>query len=101
MARIAEKLEFLTGALISGSFFYTDKEPAVAHPAGFWHYKHPFAPAYKFHSFRHLNEPSVIEVTVMVEIDQGYGMIQRGLQTFLMRKTKNGFQIIPHKAPTL
>ena len=32
--------------LISGEFFYTDEEPASAHPAGFWHYKHPFPPAF-------------------------------------------------------
>lgn len=85
--------------LISGEFFYTDEKPAAAHPAGFWHYKHPFPPAFKFHSTRDLEEPSVIEVTVHVEIDQGGGMIQRGMQTFLMRKTKHGYQIMPHKAP--
>jgi hypothetical protein len=87
--------------LISGEFFYTDEEPAGAHPAGFWHYKHPFPPAFKFHSTRDLEEPGVIEVTVQVEIDQGGGMIQRGMQTFLMRKTENGYQIMPHKAPVL
>lgn len=87
--------------LISGEFFYTDEEPAGAHPAGFWRYKHPFPPAFKFHSTRDLEEPGVIEVTVHVEIDQGGGMIQRGMQTFLMRKTKNGYRIMPHKAPVM
>lgn len=87
--------------LTSGEFFYTDEEPAGAHPAGFWRYKHPFPPAFKFHSTRDLEEPGVIEVTVQVEIDQGGGMIQRGMQTFLMRKTENGYQIMPHKAPVL
>ena len=38
--------------LISGEFFYTDQKPASAHPAGFWHYKHPFPPAFKFLSTR-------------------------------------------------
>ena len=87
--------------LVSGEFFYTDQEPAAAHPAGFWHYKHPFAPAFKFKSTRELEEPGVIEVTVGVEIDQGGGMIQWGLQTFLMRKTEQGYQVMPHKAPVL
>lgn len=85
--------------LISGEFFYTDEKSASAHPAGFWHYKHPFAPAFKFQSTRDLDEPGVIEVTVQVEIDQGGGMIQRGMQTFRMRKTENGYQVMPHKAP--
>jgi len=87
--------------LVSGEFFYTDEEPAAAHPAGFWHYKHPFPPAFKFHSYREIEEPGLIEVTVMVEIDQGGGMIQRGVQTFLMRKTEKGYQVIPDKAPSL
>ncbi len=85
--------------LISGEFFYTEEEPAVAHPAGFWRYKHPFAPAFEFKSVRDLEEPGVIEVTVGVEIDQGGGMIQRGLQTFLMRRSDKGYQVMPHKAP--
>lgn len=85
--------------LISGEFFYTDERPDVAHPAGFWHYKHPFPPAFKYGSSRNLEEPGVIEVTVEVEIEQGGGMIQRGMQTFLMRKTDKGYQVMPHKAP--
>ena len=85
--------------LSSGEFFYTDQEPPVSHPAGFWRYKHPFAPGFELHSTRELDEPGVIEVTVMVEIDQGGGMIQRGIETFLMRQTKRGYQVMPHKAP--
>jgi hypothetical protein len=85
--------------LLSGEFFYTDQQPPVAHPAGFWRYKHPFAPGFEFHSTRELDEPGVVEVTVMIEIDQGAGMIQRGIETFLMRRTKRGYQVMPHKAP--
>ena len=85
--------------LVSGEFFYTEEKPEFAHPAGFWRYKHPFAPAFKFKSKRELEEPGVIEVTVGIEIDQGGGMIQRGMQTFLMRKSDKGYQIMPHKAP--
>ena len=76
--------------LVSGEFFYTDEKPDVAHPAGFWHCKHPFAPSFRFASVRELDEPGVIEVTVKVEIDGGGGMTQRGIQTFLMRKSDNG-----------
>ena len=83
--------------LISGEFFYTDEKPKVGHPAGFWHYKHPFPPAFKYASSRNLEESGVIEVTVVVEIDQGGGMIQRGIQTFLMRKTDKGYQVMPPK----
>jgi len=85
--------------LISGEFFYTEEAPLVAHPAGFWKYKHPFAPAFEFKSVKELEEPGVVEVTVAVEIDQGGGMIQRGLQTFLMRKSQKGYQIMPNEAP--
>lgn len=85
--------------LLSGEFFYTDEEPPAAHPAGFWHYKHPFPLGFKYASLRDLEEPGVIEVTVEVEIDQGGGMIQRGRQAFLMRKTDKGYQVLPHKAP--
>lgn len=85
--------------LISGEFFYTDQRPKSAHPGGFWRYKHPFSPAFKFHSIRELEESGVIEVTVEVEIDQGGGMIQRGMQTFLMRKTSKGYKVMPHKSP--
>ena len=83
--------------LISGEFFYTDEKPANAHPAGFWHFKHPFPPAFKYHSSRDLEESKIIEVTVQVEIDQGGDMVQRGLQTFLMRKSIKGYQVLPYK----
>jgi hypothetical protein len=82
--------------LISGEFFYTEKKPEAAHPAGFWKYKHPFAPLFKFMSFKELDETGIVEVTVGIEIDQGGGMIQRGRQTFHMRKSSKGYQLLPH-----
>ena len=85
--------------LISGEFFYTEDRPEAAHPAGFWKYKHPFAPPFKFESTRPLEAPGVIEVTVAVEIDQGGGPLQRSMQSFLMRKSDKGYQVMPHKAP--
>ena len=43
--------------LVSGDFFHTDERPASAHPAGFWHYNHPFAPAFTHRSCRELETP--------------------------------------------
>jgi len=85
--------------LVSGAFFFTEKRPEVAHPAGFWRYKHPFAPGFAFKGTRELETPGVFEVTTEVEIDQGGGMVQRGVQFFLMRKSERGYQVMPHKAP--
>ncbi len=83
--------------LVSGEFYYTEEKPEVAHPAGFFKYKHPFAPGFEFKSIKELEETDIIEVTVGIEIDQGGGMIQRGLQTFLMRKSDKGYQVMPPK----
>ena len=83
--------------LISGEFFYTDKRPQSAHPAGFWHYKHPFPPSYKYLSSNDVAQVGIKQVTVHVEIDQGGGMIQRGEQTFFMSWTGKGFQILPRQ----
>ena len=83
--------------LISGEFFYTDERPESAHPAGFWHYKHPFPPAFKYLSSNDVAQVGVKQVTVHVEIDQGGGMIQRGEQIFFMSWTGKGFQILPRQ----
>lgn len=83
--------------LISGEFFYTDERPESAHPAGFWRYKHPFPPAFKYLSSSDVAQVGVKQVTVYVEIDQGGGMIQRGEQTFFMSWTGKGFQVLPRK----
>ena len=85
--------------LVSGEFFYTEQPPASAHPAGFWRYKHPFAPGFKYlRDDPVAEETDTIVVTVMVEIDQGGGMIQRGLETFMMKKSRSGWQILPGRA---
>jgi len=80
--------------LVSGEFFYTEERPDIAHPAGFWKYKHPFAPGFEFNSIRELEDVDVFEITVGIEIDQGGGMIQEGYQTFLMQKSDKGYQVI-------
>ena len=86
--------------LRSGEFFYTEEPPEAAHPAGFWRYKHPFAPGYEFVETRELQPLGQIEVIVAVEIDQGDGTVQRGIDSFLMFRSPEGYQILPGEAPT-
>ena len=83
--------------LISGEFFYTNEMPESPHPAGFWHYKHPFPPEFKFLSSDDVAQVGIKQVTVHVEIDQGSGMIQRGEQTFFMSWSGKGYQILPRQ----
>ncbi len=80
--------------LISGEFFIRKKRPEVSHPAGFWRYKEPFAPQFNYRSHRTLTD-GIVSVTMGIEIDQGGGMIQRGLNTFPLRKSANGYQLLP------
>jgi len=87
--------------LLSGEFFIRKEKPDIAHPAGFWKYKHPFAPGFKFKQFIEMDEPGIVEVTVNIEIDQGGGMIQEGFRTFLMRKSEMGFQVMPGKSSSI
>ncbi|MHC4579266.1 MAG: hypothetical protein ACYTFD_20215 [Planctomycetota bacterium] len=87
--------------LESGAFFYTDQRPESAHPAGFWRYKHPFAPGFTYLESRDLEPVGLVEVVVAIEIDQGAGSPpQRGLESFLMRRSPAGYQILPGEAPT-
>ena len=80
--------------LESGRFFIRAEKPEGAHPAGFWRYKHPFAPGFKFDRVKATADPSVIVVAVSVEIDQGGGVKQRGLSEFKMRNSQKGYQIL-------
>ena len=80
--------------LQSGRFFIRAEKPEDAHPAGFWCYKHPFPPGFKFDRVNSTADPDVIVVVVSVAIDQGGGMKQRGLAEFRMRKSANGYQIL-------
>jgi hypothetical protein len=87
--------------LESGAIFYTEKRPAVAHPAGFWRYRHPFAPGFTYLESRDLQPVGLVEVTVSIEIDQGGGSPpQRGMKAFLMRRSAKGYQVLPGEAPT-
>ena len=81
--------------LLSSDFFIREERPQVVHPGGFWRYKHPFAPAFKFNYASELEKSGIYEVTLGIEINQGDGMIQKGIQTFRMRKSEKGFQVLP------
>lgn len=80
--------------LTSGSFFVREKRPEVSHPAGFWRYKQPFAPSFRYMSHSTVGDDE-IEVTVYVRIDQGGGMVQEGRNSFRMRKSKSGYRLLP------
>jgi len=84
------------GALTSGEYFIRHTRPKSAHPGGFWRYRHPFSPEFDFGWVEPVEENGdVVEVFVTIEIDQGGGMIQRGIDSFLMRESECGYQILP------
>jgi hypothetical protein len=81
--------------LESGRFFLNEKRPTDAHPGVAWKYRHPFAPGYRYSSSEDVAALNVVQVVVSIEIDQGGGMIQRGIDEFLMRRSEAGYQILP------
>lgn len=81
--------------LTSGRFFEATERPPAAHPAGFWRYRHPFAPGFKFDRVEPTQDPQVSKVIMTVAIDQGDGRVQRGFSEFLMRRSERGWQILP------
>ncbi len=81
-------------SLISGEFFVRKERPELAHPAGFWRIKEPFSPQYAYQSHYHRSD-EIVDVTVHIEIDEGMGMIRKGRQTFQLRKSPDGYQLLP------
>lgn len=81
--------------LENGTFFYSARVEGFQHPAGFDRYKQPFAPGFKFMRSDETGQKDVVKVTVLVEIDQGGGMTQRGMSEFYMRKHAKGWQFLP------
>ncbi len=81
--------------LESGQFFIRTERPEKADPGGFWRYRHPFPPGFVFHHEQSTDDPSLVIVVVGTEIDQGGRMKQRVLTEFKMRKSANGYQILP------
>lgn len=85
--------------LVSGEFFIRTERPEVSHPGGFWRYKHPFAPSFEYAFTTSSTEAGVVIVRVDISIDEGSeSPMQRGWQEFLMRESKNGFQVLPGSA---
>lgn len=84
--------------LISGEFFYHKIAPQVGHPAGFNRYKHPFSPGFSYDG-EYTLEPNITVVRLKVEIDQGGGMVQTGYDSFGMRSSASGYQVIPGAFP--
>lgn len=81
--------------LDSGKFFLRTERPADAHPGVPWKFRHPFPPGYRYQSTAPTAVLGVVEVTVIIEIDEGGGPFQRGLATFLMRKGAAGYRVLP------
>ncbi len=81
--------------LQSGRFFFRTERPEKADPAGFWRYRHPFAPGFAFHHEQATDDPNLIIVVVGIEIDQGGRMKQRVFTEFKMRKSPKGYRILP------
>ncbi|MFC1680065.1 hypothetical protein ACFL2T_07645 [Elusimicrobiota bacterium] len=83
--------------LHSGDFFIRTERPETAHPGGFWRYKQPFSPAFKYESHGDSTKhPGDVIVTVGVSIDQGGGMVQRGMSFFRLRRSGGGFRLAPN-----
>ena len=85
--------------LVSGEFFIRTERPQLSHPGGFWRYKHPFAPSFKYAFTTSAAEAGVVIVRVDISIEQGSGIpVQHGWQEFSMRESEAGIQILPNDA---
>ncbi len=84
--------------LISGEYFYTTEQPELAHPAGFWRYKHPFPLGYQY-KYHIQNSDKTVIVYVGVEIDDGMGLVQISTTTFLLHVSVKGYQLSTDEAP--
>jgi hypothetical protein len=88
--------EIKLSELESGDFFIRKERPEIAHPAGFWRYKHPFAPGYKFNSVQATARDGIYIVEVSISIDQGPDSPEQiGLSYFYMIKSDKGWKILP------
>ena len=77
-------------AVLTPSFFYDPEAPG--HPAGFDRWRHPFPPGWSYLSHEEQGEVAVVRVGI--EIDQGDGMVQRGVREFRLRRTSAGWQVL-------
>ncbi|MCP3924148.1 MAG: hypothetical protein GY714_16330 [Desulfobacterales bacterium] len=88
--------EIKISQLESGVFFIRSKPPEICHPAGFWRYKHPFAPGFKFSSSRETSRENIYIIEVSISIDQGSDSPeQESLSYFYMKKYDEGWKLLP------
>ncbi len=85
-------------SLERGDYFLREERPDAHHPGLPWQYERPFTPGMRFEAAEPTDRPGVVRVRVGVEIDQGGGPPQRGFETFLLRKTDRGYQLLPDEA---
>jgi len=84
--------------LESGDFFIRKERPEVAHPAGSWRYKHPFAPEFSFSNVQSTAKDGIYIIEVSLSIDQGQDFPEQiGLSYFYMIKTDKGWKILPNQ----
>jgi hypothetical protein len=82
--------------LESGNFFIRKERPEIAHPGGFWRYKHPFAPGFKFKSVQNTARDNIYIVELSISIDQGPDSPEQfGLSYFYMIQSDKGWRILP------
>lgn len=65
---------------------------AEGHPAGLDRWRHPFPPGFAYQG--HEERGDVAVVRVGVAIDEGGGMIRRGVREFRMRRTPAGWRVL-------
>lgn len=78
-------------ATLPPGFFYD--EDAQGHPAGFDRWRHPFPPGWRYESHEERGDLAVVRVSI--EIDEGDGMVQRGVREFRMRRSPAGWKVLP------
>jgi hypothetical protein len=83
--------------LESGRFFLRPDDDRPRHPGGLDRIRHPFAPGFRYSGHALRGQDAI--VTVEISIDQGDGMVQRGLQRFILRRRGEGWQLRPEPAP--
>lgn len=86
--------------LETGRFFLRAERPPVAHPGVAWRIREPFQPGFKFDHVEPAARPGVVRVVVALAIDEGDGMTQRAVASFLLRRSSHGYQLLPNPKPS-
>ncbi len=88
--------EIKLSELESGDFFIRKERPEFAHPAGFWRYKHPFAPGFTFNRIQATAKDEVYIIKMSISIDQSSDSLKQiGLSYFYMVKSDKGWKVLP------